>query len=394
MDGAGMIRKLIVHVNAFPMDFPTSIALIVSLIAIVAVIFLLSRQKNGSVAQENAQLIDELHHIRRDAEALHIQLRTELHQRLDATNDRLFRSTTDQSTLLQGNLKQTSDMIQTLVTQFTGQFKEQSGEFKATQKQILDYGSQLADLQNILKNPKQRGILGEYFLETVLRNTLPPESYQMQYKFTDGEIVDAAVFINEKVVPIDSKFSLENYNRLAEETNPDTKKRLEQAFLGDLKARIIETAKYIRPTEGTVDFAFMFIPHEAIYYELLVNKIGAGSGEEQENILQRAASKHHVIIVSPTSFLAYLQTVLQGLNAMKLEARTQEIRQRMAEFGKHMEAYSAHFQNVGKHLTTTANQYNLAAKEFGKIDKDIYRITEGAAGKTFEVLEAEKPVIE
>lgn len=376
------------------MEFLPVLALLVSLAAIGVVVVLLRKQQSGGNAEESARLVEELHYFRRDAEALHSQLRTEIQQRLDATNDRLFRSSSDQSSLLQGNLKQTSDMIQTLVTQFTGQFKEQSGEFKATQKQILDYGSQLADLQNILKNPKQRGILGEYFLETVLRNTLPPEGFQMQYKFKDGEIVDAAVFIKEKVVPIDSKFSLENYNRLAEETNPDTKKRLEQAFLGDLKARILETAKYIRPTEGTVDFAFMFIPHEAIYYELLVNKIGAGSGEEQENILQRAASKHHVIIVSPTSFLAYLQTVLQGLNAMKLEERTQEIRQRMAEFGKHMEAYTGHFQNVGKHLTTTANQYNLAAKEFGKIDKDIYRITEGAAGKTFELLEAEKPIAE
>ncbi len=389
-----MIRKYIHHVNTYFMDFPSILAVIVFIAALGAIVHFLFKQKNMDLGMKNSPLIDELRNLRRDVESLNAQHRTELQQRLDAMNDRLFRSSSDQSTLLQGNLKQTSDMIQTLVTQFTGQFKEQAGEFKATQKQILDYGSQLADLQNILKNPKQRGILGEYFLETVLRNTLPPEGYQMQYKFQDGEIVDAVVFIKDKVVPVDSKFSLENYNRLAEETNTDTKKRLEQLFLGDLKARILETAKYIRPTEGTVDFAFMFIPHEAIYYELLVNKIGAGSGEEQENILQRAASKHHVIIVSPTSFLAYLQTVLQGLNAMKLEERTQEIRQRMAEFGKHMEAYSGYFQNVGKHLTTTANQYNLAAKEFGKIDKDIYRITEGQAGKTFEIAEAAKPTEE
>ncbi len=376
------------------MDALTLATLLLAAGALGVALYVFARKKQTSDTPENTALVDELRHLRRDVELLNAQHRTELQQRLDAMNDRLFRSSNDQSTLLQSNLKQTSDMIQTLVTQFTGQFKEQAGEFKATQKQILDYGSQLADLQNILKNPKQRGILGEYFLETVLRNTLPPASFQMQYKFQDGDIVDAAVFVQEKVVPVDSKFSLENYNRLAVETNQDSKKRLEQAFLGDLKARILETAKYIRPTEGTVDFAFMFIPHEAIYYELLVNKIGAGNGDEQENILQRAAAKHHVIIVSPTSFLAYLQTVLQGLNAMKLEARTQEIRQRMAEFGKHMEAYAGYFQNVGKHLTTTANQYNLAAKEFGKIDKDIYRITEGQAGKTFELLEAEKPSLD
>lgn len=376
------------------MEFLPLLALLVSIAAVGAVIYLVRKQSSAGSDEGTVRLVDELRNLRRDVESLNTQHRTEFQQRLDAMNDRLFRSSNDQSTQLQGNLKQTSEMIQTLVTQFTSQFKEQSGEFKSTQKQILDYGSQLADLQNILKNPKQRGILGEYFLETVLHNTLPPEGFQMQYKFKDGEIVDAAVFVKEKVVPIDSKFSLENYNRLADETNPDTKKRLEQAFLGDLKARILETAKYIRPTEGTVDFAFMFIPHEAIYYELLINKIGAGGGDESENILQRAASKHHVIIVSPTSFLAYLQTVLQGLNAMKIEEKSKEIRQRLAEFGKHLQAYEGYFQNVGKHLTTTANQYNLATKEFAKIDKDIYRITDGQVGKTFEALEVEKPTTE
>lgn len=370
------------------------LVLIALLLAALCVgVFLLYR-KQSNETKTDEPLVEELRTLRRDLEQTNALQRNELQQRLDSLNDRLFRSASEQTGQFQTNLSKTSDMIRTLVTQFTSQFNEQSTQFQMAQKQILDYGSQLADLQNILKNPKQRGILGEYFLETVLHNALPPEGFQMQYKFKDGEIVDAVVFVKEKIVPIDSKFSLENYNRLAEETNPDTKKRLEQSFVADLKARVLETSKYIRPEEGTVDFAFMFIPHEAIYYELLVNKIGAGGGEEQENVLQRAASKHHVIIVSPTSFLAYLQTVLQGLNAMKIEEKSKEIRQRMAEFGKHMQAYETHFQNVGKHLTTTANQYNLATKEFAKIDKDVYRITEGQAGKTFEGIEAEKPAEE
>ena len=238
-------------------------------------------------------------------------------------------------------------MIQTLVMQFTNQFKEQSGEFQSTQKQILTFGSQLADLQNILKNPKQRGILGEYFLETVLQNTMGPESFRMQYAFKDGEIVDAVVFVKEKIVPIDSKFSLENYNRLAIENNPAEKDRLEKLFVNDLKLRIKETSKYIRPEEGTVDFAFMFVPHEAIYYDLLINKIGV-IGEDTENILQRAAREYHVIVVSPTSFLAYLQTVLQGLKGMQIEKDAQEIRQPVFELSKHLKNYTDCFQNVGK----------------------------------------------
>src|SRR3989338_1591823 len=186
-----------------------------------------------------------------------------------------------------------------------------------TNRQVIGFTDQLQNLQDILKNPKQRGILGEYYLETLLKNVLPPGSYQMQYPFKDGTIVDAVVFVKEKIIPIDSKFSLENYNKMAEERDPTEKKKLETIFVNDLKNRITETAKYIQPVRGTTDFAFMFIPHEAIYYDLLTNKVGAG--DENENLIQRAAGKYKVIITSPTSFLAYLQTVLQGLKALQIE---------------------------------------------------------------------------
>jgi DNA recombination protein RmuC len=186
-----------------------------------------------------------------------------------------------------------------------------------TNKQVISFADQLQSLENILKNPKQRGILGEYYLETVLKNVLPPGSYEMQYEFPDKTIVDAVVFVKDKIIPIDSKFSLENYNKMVEERDSAERKKLETIFVNDLKNRIIETAKYIQPTKGTTDFAFMFIPHEAIYYDLLTNKVGAM--DESENLIQRSAGKYKVIITSPTSFLAYLQTVLQGLKALQIE---------------------------------------------------------------------------
>ncbi len=260
-----------------------------------------------------------------------------------------------------------------------------------TNKQVVGFTDQLKDLQDILKNPKQRGILGEYYLETLLKNVLPPGSFQMQYKFNDGEIVDAAVFVKDKIIPIDSKFSLENYNRLAEERNETERDRLEKLFVNDLKLRIQETSKYIRPDENTLEFAFMFIPHEAIYYDLLVNKIGAVQGDT-ENLIQRAANKYHVIIVSPTSFLAYLQTVLQGLKALQIEESAKEIRKRIEELGKHIMAYDAYMQKMGNTLGTTVSHYNNAYKEFKKIDTDVVRITGGE--KTVEVLAIEKPNIE
>lgn len=256
---------------------------------------------------------------------------------------------------------------------------EKLTRMEETNKQVLDVTAQLQNLQDMLKNPKQRGILGEYYLETLLKNILPPDGFQMQYKFADGEIVDAAVFVKDKIVPIDSKFSLENYNRIVEEKNPVERERLEKTFVNDLKLRVTETAKYIRPNEGTMEFAFMFIPHEAIYYDLLINKIGAVA-EDTESLIQRAAGKYHVIIVSPTSFLAYLQTVLQGLRALKIEEQAKEIRTRVTDLGRHLAAYDQYFKSVGKNLDTTVNQYNLASKELGKIDKDVLRVTGESSG--------------
>jgi DNA recombination protein RmuC len=259
-----------------------------------------------------------------------------------------------------------------------------------TNKQVISFADQLQSLENILKNPKQRGILGEYYLETVLKNVLPPGSYQMQYPFPDGTIVDAVVFVKDKIIPIDSKFSLENYNRMAEERDTAEKKRLETTFVNDLKNRITETAKYIQPAKGTTDFAFMFIPHEAIYYDLITNKVGAG--EDNENLIQRAAGKYKVIITSPTSFLAYLQTVLQGLKALQIEESAKEIIKKVEDLGRHLKSYDEYHNKLGNALGTVVNHYNASNKELKKIDKDVLRIA--GSSPELSLLEVEKPKFE
>lgn len=260
-----------------------------------------------------------------------------------------------------------------------------------TNKQVVSFADQLQNLQDILKNPKQRGILGEYYLETLLKNVLAPSQFQMQYTFQNGEIVDAAVFVKDKIIPIDSKFSLENYNKLTEAKDPAEKERLEKIFVNDLKLRIQETAKYIRPTEGTMDFAFMFIPHEAIYYDLLINKIGAIT-EDTENLIQRAAGKYKVIIVSPTSFLAYLQTVLQGLKAMQIEETAKDIIKRVGELSEHLKKYETYHTKLGNSLETVVNHFNASSKEFKKVDKDVVRIT--GVSQNFDTPVLDKPDVE
>jgi DNA recombination protein RmuC len=260
-----------------------------------------------------------------------------------------------------------------------------------TNRQVVSFADQLQSLQDILKNPKQRGILGEYYLETLLKNVLPPGSYQVQYPFKDGTIVDAVVFVKDKIIPIDSKFSLENYNRLAEEKDPVERERLEKTFKADLKARIDETAKYVKPEENTMDFAFMFIPHEAIYYDLLVAQVGAVKVNTRD-LIEYAFKDKKVIIVSPTSFLAYLQTVLQGLKALQIEESAKEIRKNVEDLGKHLVAYEEYYKKVGTALSTTVNHYNTAGRELKKIDKDVMRISGTKLG--IDPLLIEKPGVE
>ncbi|MCR4333525.1 MAG: DNA recombination protein RmuC [Patescibacteria group bacterium] len=277
---------------------------------------------------------------------------------------------------------ESSRLIKEITTELTS--------VKEIGRQTQTYAEQLQSLQDLLKNPKQRGILGEYYLETVLRNVMSPEDYRIQYPFKNGEIVDAVIIINKKLVPVDSKFSLDNYNRFVS-TQVGTPERAaaEKAFVNDLKLRISETAKYIRPEEDTMDFAFMFIPSEGIYYDLLTNQIGGGG--EEENLIQRAASKYKVIIVSPTSFLAYLQTVMQGLKALQIEEKAADIQKRVGELGKHIGAYEEFYKKLGVSLGTSVSHWNAGYKELGKIDKDVYRIAESKIGIEPELLD--KPTL-
>lgn len=270
---------------------------------------------------------------------------------------------------------------------------ERLAKLDETNRQVIDFTDQLQSLQDILKNPKQRGVLGEYYLETLLKNVLPSGSYEMQYRMGLDEktgkelIVDAAVKVREKIIPIDSKFSLENYNRLAEERDPAERERLEKLFKTDLKNRIDETSKYVQPKKGTMDFAFMFIPHEAIYYDLLIAQVGAAKVNTRD-LIEYAFKEKHVIIVSPTSFLAYLQTVLQGLRAMQIEESAKDIVKRVGELERHINGYESAMQKLGNSLGTSVNAFNSAYKEFAKIDKDVMKITDGVSSVEPMVLDS------
>jgi len=280
----------------------------------------------------------------------------------------------------ENQLKESGRLIQDVTIKLT--------QLDETNKQVMGFAEQLQSLENILKNPKQRGILGEYSLKILLESAFTPKQFQMQYPFKNGQIVDAALFIGEKIIPIDSKFSLENYNRIISEKDEIKKEQLEKLFKQDLKNRIDETAKYIKPEEGTFDFALMFIPAEGIYYDLMVNEVGAVKTNTRD-LLQYAVWEKNVHIVSPNSFYAFLQTILQGLRAFKIEESAKDIKKNVEILNKHLGVFDGYMQKLGGNIMTIVNCYNAAYKEFGKIDKDVVKITEGK--RQIEPLTIDKP---
>jgi DNA recombination protein RmuC len=355
--------------------------LILVIAALAAVIVMVWRLKNNK-SQDNeglAVLLDRMAGLGEQNRNLHRTIDEKLAQ-THAVNAEQFKETTR---IMQNITGQSAKYIAEVTEKLT--------KLDETNKQVVDFSSQLKNLQDILKNPKQRGVLGEYFLEETLKNVMPPNSYQMQYAFNNGEIVDAVVFIKDKVVPIDSKFSLENYEKLLNNNDPEIRLKLEKQFRADVKNRIDETSKYIRPSENTMDFAFMFIPSEAIYYDLLVNKVGAVTINTRD-LIEYAFADKKVIIVSPTSFLAYLQTVMQGLRALKIEESAKEIRANIEKLGNHMNTYEVYLKKMGASMATTVSHYNSAYKEFGKIDKDIAKITDHKT--TVDTLILDKPQLD
>lgn len=295
-----------------------------------------------------------------------VELSRNVNNLQQSIGDRLERNNVSMQSSMQKQISESAKIVADVSNRLT--------KLDETNRRVVDVADELKTLQNVLQNPKQRGVFGEYYLESVLENILPTKNYQMQYKFKDGEIVDAVVFLDKgQILPVDSKFSLENYNRMVGEKNKPERDKLLAKVRSDLKGRIDETSKYIRPAESTMDFAFMFIPSESLYYDLLIGDVGSGSSAR--DLIEYAFRDKKVIIVSPTSFMAYLQTVLQGLRSLQIEEQAKDIQIRVGKLGQHIGKFDEYMQKLGRSLSQTVGSYNDAHKELGKVDKDIIKIS-------------------
>ena len=327
--------------------------IIIFLVLNAVLVFWLITRKSGMSGDSASLLKQDLTAMTRQLE----KLREGVSSQLENQADRNQRSMSKQ---LEASAKLVSDVTERLT------------KLDETNRRVVDVADELKVLQNVLQNPKQRGVLGEFYLEQILQNLLPPSSYSLQYKLDEGTIVDAVIHLDDKLLPIDSKFSLENYNRLVNAKTAD-RPALEKAFKEDLKKRIDETAKYILPKKHTMDQALMFIPSEAIYYDLLANKVGA-AGVSGRDLMQYSAVDKRVIIVGPSTLSAMLQVIVQGLRSLEIHKDTEIIRNNVEQLQKHLIAYEGHYKKLGTSLGATVGHFNNASKELGRIDKDIVKI--------------------
>jgi len=296
-------------------------------------------------------------------DALHEQLekeRTELQSKVDRITDRMTEN-------MRSQFASSTKIIQDVTEKLT--------KLDETNTQVLSFSQQLKDLQALLQQPKGKGIIGEYWLETLLGHVLPPGQYKMQYKFSTGETVDAVIFFQEKIIPIDAKFSTEQFSALLKENDDAKRKQLLRTLRKDLKTRIDETAQYVRPHEGTTEFAIMFVPSDSVYYDLLAQDIEE-SDARGIRVIEYAFRKC-VTITGPTTFFGHLQTILQGLKAFRIHESMRSILHTIEALGKHLRNVEEFMQKLGKHLGTTVNTYDLMDREFQKVDRDILKLTGG-----------------
>ena len=360
------------------------VLLLIVLICLVSYLLYLFFKNNKNNKDEGTgdkliTLFEKISELSRQNESL----RQELDRKLSETNRVSQESMSKSAQMVQGISGQSAKLISEITEKLT--------KLDETNKQVIGFSEQLNNLEKVLTNQKKRGNLGEAGLKLVLENILPPNAYKLQYQFTDGDMVDAVILIKDGIIPVDAKFSLDNYNRIVHEDNPDKKLVLEKEFRNDLKKRIDETSKYIKVKEGTMNFALMFIPAEAIYYDLLINEVGAVKVNTR-SLIDYAYNERKVIIVSPTTFAAYLQTILQGLRAMQIEEGAKSIKKNVESLGRHLLSYEDFMKKLGGSMSTSVNHYNNAYKEFKKIDKDVAKISDGKS--EVEVLDIDKPLLE
>ena len=324
------------------------------LAAVTVTLWLLLRRSRGEDARRLDRLLSETAATRQASESI------------DRRFDEMRRAVEDRV----GGVERRLNEGQTQVSTHLGEMREKMGQvFEATQK-VERLATDMTRLEELLRPPKLRGVLGETFLEHALAQVLPPRFWKLQHRFRDGVQVDAVVYIAaDRCLPVDSKFPLENYRRSRDAAEEMDRRRSQRAFHADVR-RHVDTihAKYVRPEEGTTDFAVMYVPAEAVYCEIV--------GATGEAALVDYAVEHRVFPVSPMLLYAYLATVRMGIKGLELQESAHEIQARLADLGRHWDRLEEPFGKLGTHLSNAQKQYEESTKAFERFAGRLSGIAE------------------
>ena len=363
---------------------------IISLLVIVflTLIYLITKSKSSTSSIEATDLMNfsnnlntQIQDIRKEIDNNSRESRGEIEAKLNNINKQINDYHKSSSISITQQFKESNKVIKDVTSELE--------KIKGTNEQVLSFANQMKTLEKILGNQKQRGVLGEIQLENLLANVLPPELFKMQHSFSNKEIVDAIVRVGDFIIPIDAKFSLDNYNKMIESNNKDELADLEKKFKSDIKNRIDETSKYIRPSEKTTDYAYMFIPADGLYQDLLNSRVGSLKINQRD--LVNYAYEKKVMIVSPMSLFPMLQITVKALHNMKVEDSINDIIKNVEKLSNHLNAYKTYHDKLGNTLGTAVNHYNDSTKEFKKIDKDIVKIS-GSSNLNLDTSFVEKPL--
>tara|TARA_Y100000768_G_scaffold116690_1_gene86215 strand:+ start:5217 stop:6329 length:1113 start_codon:yes stop_codon:yes gene_type:complete len=364
------------------------VILVFLIITLLYFIYSLKFKQNPSQTHDlikfSESLANQIQEVRKEIDKNSKDSREDIEKRLNLINKQMNDFTKSSATNMSNQFKESNKVIKDVTSELE--------KIKNTNEQVLSFANQMKTLEKILGNQKQRGIFGEIQLENLLANVLPPDLYEMQYSFNNTEVVDAVVRVNEFIIPIDAKFSLDNYNKMIESSNKEELDLLEKKFKSDIKNRIDETSKYIRPNEGTVDYAYMFIPADGLYQDLLNSRVGTLKINQQD--LVSYAFQKKVMIVSPMSLFPMLQVTNKALNNMKIEDSINEVLKNVNKLSNHLNSYKTYHEKLGNTLGIAVNHFNESTKEFKKIDKDVIKITSGNSRIEIESEKLEKPKIE
>lgn len=356
-------------------------AILILLAAVVLILLWLAVQSQKKTADPTLPLLQQ------EIQSLRGQLTESMFKSQETMNQQLVQVTLQVNNQLnqvtQQLQKSTGDLNSRLdnAARVVQEVSKGLGSLSEATKKVFDVGKDIASLQEILRSPKLRGGLGELFLGDLLAQIFPPAHFTLQHRFKSGEAVDAVIRIGQSLVPVDAKFPLENFKRVAETAAEDERRTAKRKFIADVKKHIDAiSGKYILPDEGTFDFALMYIPAENVYYELIIRDEVLDS---EKGLLNHAFAKR-VIPVSPNSFYAYLQTILLGLKGLHIEEQAQVILKNLARLSGDFRKFQEEFEMVGKHLTNTKSRYDDADKRLAKFGDRLEALTGTEAGHVIE----------